>query len=414
MTRPTHTVIEMVRDTLRANSGEVLVKSELQGRWLDQHPTAKDGDYFTHLRTDPNYESSLASIKSRFNANIERLGYEETLKDDADRWDRNKLQIRDEREFFKDSREAQFAYGDLRDCFKDSTLYGYADEGFYNLDVTQIVEFKRLLRDAKAGAQRNATELGAELGAAISFNDVALKGTDLLNRLVDLKTVLKEWDTLLAGDALPDKNALTQKAKECARELESCYKAHGAAFSQSTNPFVKYQLLATMRAIGEKVGSQFAARAGAPSFAAMCELIGDVPNRGSNGKPLAKGKDLGAAFKDALLELEKKLAHEDRNLATQLKAKFSDSPDKAVTELDTWANNYKDLSKLTSNVEPLRDSIAKIAFSLGRQKVITDDVLAKTYSAKVKAIGDRYQQTLDGIVSRLQSDIQQCIKNLDS
>jgi hypothetical protein len=47
-----------------------------------------------------------------------------------------------------------------------------------------------------------------------------------------------------------------------------------------------------MRAIGEKVASQYAARAGKASFTAMYELIRDVPNRGPTDQAAQKVREL--------------------------------------------------------------------------------------------------------------------------
>src|SRR6188472_1785469 len=72
MTQPREP-IRMVRDALRANSGDIVVKAELKGRWLDEHPNAKDSDYLNHLTVDAGYNSSLESLRSSFDVSIRRL-----------------------------------------------------------------------------------------------------------------------------------------------------------------------------------------------------------------------------------------------------------------------------------------------------------------------------------------------------
>ena len=76
--------------------------------------------------------------------------------------------------------------------------------------------------------------------------------------LEGLQTALKDWNTLLTGSALPDEGALTDRAKECNDKLSSCARAHERLMTSGGKeavPFVKYELLATMRAIGEKVAA---------------------------------------------------------------------------------------------------------------------------------------------------------------
>ena len=336
---------------------------------------------------------------------------------EAARVDRDKLKLRDEREFFAGTTDAQRAYSNLRDTFRDDVLFGVTGDGFYNFEAKDIVEFRKLLGDAKAGAQRNANELAVELGAAVGsamgFNERASRrDTDLYAHLEDLKDALKDWDTLLASAALPDKTALTKAAKECANKFERCYDEHGKTFSTETNTRVKYQLLASMRAIAEKVASQFAARAGAPSFAAMSALIIDVPNKPSTGTQ--KGIDLATAFPEGMLKLKKNLSKVDKALATQLETALNKTPYGVSDALDKWADNYKDPKKLTANVKPLRESIAAVAFGLRKYKGVVDSVLGTSNVAEVRKARDAYQQAFDRVTSKLQNDLKLCVGTLGS
>src|SRR5262249_33269170 len=165
---------------------------------------------------------------------IARQKDQERAMNEAVRVDRDRLQLKDERDFLAGT-ESQRAYSRLVETFRDDVLYGVTNEGFYKLETKDLVEFRKLLADAKAGAQRNATELATELGTAIassmSFDERARRqDTDLYMHLEDLKDALKDWDTLLASKALPEKGALTRQAKECANKFDRCYEAHGKAF----------------------------------------------------------------------------------------------------------------------------------------------------------------------------------------
>jgi hypothetical protein len=416
-----HVEIRTVRDDLSKNSGDAVVKAELEARWLDSHPNGTEGEYIDYRVADfDGWQSTLDTLRSSYDLSIRRQKDEDLRMSEAVRVDRNRLQLKDERDFLVGT-ESQRAYSNLQDTFRDDVLYGVTSEGFYKLEAKDMAEFRKLLGDAKAGAQRNATQLAAELGAAIAssmgFDERARrKDTDLYLHLEDLKDALKGWDTLLASAALPDKTALTRQAKECANTFERCFKAHGEAFSTETNLLVKYQLLASMRAIAEKVASQFAARAGKPSFAAMSALIGDVPKQAPAGTQAGKelGGDLKTAFTTALVKLEKDLNKVDKNLGAQLKATLTSVPYGVADALVVWADNYKDPGKLTANVKQLREAIATVAFGLRKYKGLVDNALGKSDVAGVRKVRDAYQQTFDSFTGKLQNDLKLCVDTLGS
>ena len=85
-------------------------------------------------------------------------------------------------------------------------------------------------------------------------------------------------------------------------------------------PFVKYQLLATMRAIGEKVAAQYVARAGKASYSALYELTRDVPNRGPDKEAAATASDLVERYQgDPATSLRREFIQLERDLQGKTK-----------------------------------------------------------------------------------------------
>ena len=407
-----------VHDSLRDNGGETLAKAELRTRWLDENPKATLKDYYRIAGADPEgHLSAIESLKGRFDVSLRGVSVDESLIKKAVEVDRAKFKLDGDAALFADNPNLRGTYDNLRDRFKDEVLYGFDGNDFYKLDTKEVYEFRTLVDFAKAGAQRNATELATELGTAMASIDERepRTNTDLFKRLEDLKTALKEWNKLLASEALPSADALEKQGDKVVTQLGRCRQEHADRFSTEQNPFVKFQLLATMRAIGEKVAAQFAARAGAPTFAAMCALIVDVPRSSSGIQPDKKlSKDLGKAFSEGLLKLEKDLRKVDPQLADGIRAALlqQDSAHGVKKALDTWSANYTDPNKLTTNIGASRDAIATIALGLGTYRTVADNFLAKSKNADVKTIKERYQQTFDGLTSKLQSDIDLCVYTL--
>ena len=89
-----------------------------------------------------------------------------------------------------------------------------------------------------------------------------------------------------------------------------------------TVPFVKYQLLATMRSLSEKVASQYAARVRNASFSAAYGLILDVPRSASYTDCWERAKDLAQTYGRSRT-LKKALNRSELTLRTLLRAQIS-------------------------------------------------------------------------------------------
>jgi hypothetical protein len=298
-----HEEIKSLRIELQSNDRQKLYTTEVRERFLEGIKGSnkeKEAEY-RKFAAKGEFVPWRDELMKSFETIRVRSGIEEQLKGYLTSTDRLKLDLRDSRDFFAEDRVEKRVYDSLVDCFSENVLYGHSIENVYKFEVIDMAEFAQLLGEAKANAQRNATELSVNLATAMALagqevrtatGDLeAWQNHELYEPLAELKGALKEWNDLLGKDAMPDKTKLKDAAKKCADKLQECFRVHGPLVSgKGGMPMVKYQLLATMRAIGEKVASQYAARAGKASLTAMHELIRDVPNRGSADEATKKAK----------------------------------------------------------------------------------------------------------------------------
>jgi hypothetical protein len=427
---PPHEEMKSLRNELQSNERTKLYTTEAREHWMERErnrgTTDPEAAYKKFAATKELFTSWRDEMISSFETSRVRLGPEERFSNELTSVDRRKLNLKDSRDLFAD-RAAKTAYDNLTDCFSDNVLSGNAIEGFYNFDVTDVVEFGNLLGEARAGADRNATQLSVDLATAMALagqevftatgKRTAWEGHELYEPLQELKQALTDWNEVLAEGAVPDKTKLKNRAKECADCLEACYKVHGSLVTgKAATPIVKYQLLATMKAIGEKVASQYAARAGKASLTAMYELIRDVPNRGPADQATQKAQelagkyngDLGKSWTGELTKLGKELRRADKTVEAKLQAEIGNNAGELTDALTNWQSSFGKLDALKNNREGLRDTVAQIAFGLQQRKAIVDRVLATPASPEVKAMRDRYHQTFDGFAQQLHQDIQQC------
>jgi hypothetical protein len=405
---------------------------------LESHPDHTESDYYDFAKTD-RYVPWRDELMSSLETSRVRSLTEQGLSSNIDWVDFHKLGLR-ARDLFVD-REALRQYDGLTDRFSDSELAEYNPTGAYKFDPESMTAFRILVDEAKASAQRNATELATDLATAMTLAGEEVGRTttgsrsDWENSLVHdsleaLKIALKDWNSLLAESALPSEGALRERAEEVNDKLYRCRTAHEELMrsgGEEAVPFVKYQLLATMRAIGEKVAAQYLARAGKASFSALYELIRDVPNRGPVEQAAGRAYELAhkyqgdpaEAWARELTTLEHNLKQVDQNIALELRGELG-KPKAAVGDaLAFWRDNFTKVEPLKHNREELRKRVAQAAFGLRQYKGIVDVVFAKhdladgsSQAKKLKGMRDRYQQTFDAFAQMLSQDIVRCVQTL--
>jgi hypothetical protein len=435
MPRP-HEEMRTVHDSLTANNRDRLYKTEAKEHWLESGPGRTNSDYMEFAKSGDRFVVWRDELMSSLETNRARSKTEESVAGTIGSVEYHKLDSRP-RDSFAD-REALRAYDGLAGRFEDADLADYNSRSVYKFDTDSMIAFGTLLGEAKAGAQRNATELATYLATAMALAGEEVSRTetgsrsdwedsDLYDTLEGLKTALQDWNALLAESALPDERALRDRAKQCSDELSSCARAHERLMTSGGKeavPFVKYQLLATMRAIGEKVAAQYVARAGKASYSALYELTRDVPNRGPDDQAARERVeryqgDPAKALARELATLERDLLKEDKKTSQKLKSELLKTPLGLSDALTFWHDNFAKLAPLKNNREELRKKVAQVAFGVRRFKETVDAVFAQhdladgSPTAKaLKGIRDRYQQTFDGVAQMLNQDIVQCVQTL--
>jgi hypothetical protein len=426
---------------LLKTSGEKINGTEVRERWLESNPGKKESDYNSFAASE-GFKTQLAEVTT--SVYLSRIRSEKEKQDEPGMAsaDFKKLNLKPDDLFSDGQAKAVYAglSGPIDEALKKTNPQGAFDDA-------DNQAFGLLLDEAKVRAQRNATQLGTELGFAMTLAgkewEVAqLKGifeyTELSASLENLKTALKEWNTLLANDALPDADALRAKAKECADKLALCYEAHGRLMTNRREEMpasIKYQLLASMRAIGEKVASQYVARAGKPSLTAMYKFLQDVPNRSEISQrslgdllsvyPTTGGGfiDLAKAWRGETKKLAKDLTSLDPDLAFDLNQSFLENKPVVVNDLlADWGNVFHNvvydpsLDELNYPPSKKREIVAKIAFGLNYYKETVDAWAEKfrgggkktgATSDAVKNMRDRYQQTFDSFVQEVYDEMMQ-------
>ncbi len=441
MTSP---LVEMrtVHDSLTANNRDRIYTAEAKERWLESSQNKTDAGYQAFQNTNPDWRDGMTR---GFEMSRVRSETENAVADSAGLVDSKKLNLQPGNSFANqpepDKTYSQAEYDRLTKKFQNADLQN--PSGVYKFDAGSMVEFGRMLEEAKAGAQRNATALAADLATAMTLaggevsaatgNLSDWQNSELRGQLEGLKTALENWNTKLAESPLPSDITLRQLARDCGNKLDLCSAAHQKLMTSGGKeavPFVKYELLATMRAIGEKVAAQYVARTGTASYSGLYELIRDVP-RGPDDQAATKATDLvttyqgdyATAWGKELRKLFDGFVGVSDTAGKELLAKFKKASLGVTDAFGSWGDNFAQLTSVKGDRELLRKTIAQVAFGLRRFNDIVDDVLgAHTGVAKVDGKTDKakkledirvsYHQTFDGFAQMLNQDIKQCVDTL--
>lgn len=414
---------------------------ELKGRWLEENPgkAPKDFDAFKFKNAGLDWQAWQAKTSA-------------IIENNDKRWEIEKVQIPDlitidtalKVQASFESSSASTSYKSLLDVFDDHFSVTNPSAAWYlPNDPTTSVQWQTLSNAAQAEVQRNATDLASvvantrqiatdevkrEKGDGSAVTD--WQNSELYKVLGDLEGRLKQWDRLLADDAFPDRNTLNQGLDLIEKQFFQFYREHVPLYGQDTTVgYIRFQMLATMKSLAEKVAAQFAARAGKPSFSGMYDLICDVPDRGSYEKGNSTAQYLikenaystsGQVWKRELRSLEKDLEKGNSDVSKSLQAEFNkltqkQPPVNLEASLDKWYKTYKTIgSDLSTTLPVLHQAIGEIAFGLRKYKEAVDAVLQSSdpnspvNSSQIQAVRQRYQEIFDGFVMQHQQEILLC------
>ncbi len=425
---------EEIRE-LNENSPRKTEAEELKERWLEDHLGTNDKDYY-----DFKFKPEYAQWQNDTTA---------LIRNNNARWEIEKLEIP-----ALEKIDSKLATGTIFDDTKAGSIYTaltqiFGDEKIYPFSLDWALpsnarnNWQDLLDITNKQVQRNATKLASVIATArtVATDEVKRAGgaggdaavtdwrnSELYKTLGPLEQALKQWDDLLGADVFPHSDALKIAANTCNERFSRFCTQHQIVYAKpGTIPFIKYQLLATMRSLAEKVASQLAARAGQPAFSAMYERINDIPDRNissfveKKAKYLTEsyGHDLGQAWDSQLISLMGTLKDANSEAATKLQAAFKalsekSPPIKLRTSLDRWNAGYKTIGSNLRELPNMHASVGEFAFGLAKYKKAADEVL-KDYLLKdksgylqVQKVKQLYQEMFDGVAMCLQQDILFC------
>ena len=345
--------------------------------------------------------------------------------------------------------QANGTYKSLTQRFDDSEVSPFATK--YTMQTDAMPEWKRLLKKTDEQVQRNAANLAGVIKTSRKLGgdevarwakDAALKRaatdssvnpdaeaprakqtwetSELYKRLGLLEKTLEDWDTLLGENPLPDAAKMRTLAENCDTHLFEAYREHYPIYTnEATAPFVKFQLLATMRSLSEKVATQYVARLGNPSLSAAYTLITDVPHSGrfENSKARADelarqyaGSGVGWDFEtgfDSERKLFKKELRTSDKVALKAMTAELDKLDKTFdAALKGWRKAYAtvgggDTQKAKDALKDLYENTAQLSVKFRQYQEAVDRVLKDNKSSTVQNARAAYKVTLDGFVTTI-------------
>lgn len=443
---------------------------EAQRRWLSENPGRKAEDFaalkfkpaeYTSWRKEA--DAAFDAIEARTRRDFEKLPELKTLD--------GMLNVPDSIERLYDG-ELEKTRRELANKFGEENVGPYTQINWSmstNLpDVRKA--WDQMIETTRATVERNATRPSVVLADTVAncidrvknqyITDPAAvdkwKKSELYATLDPIEKALKAWEELIGAEASADQDAVKDQADACLKVFEDFALVHKHEFlDEGAPPYVRYQLLATMRVLGETVARQFATRVGSASFTGVFLRLGEFPDRPAPEVSKASvdylrsklgGKDLASLFGSEIerlrddhvdslrATLEKTLGSrsaadkEARDEAKLLQKEF-DALAKAKPKVDltaslkSWKKAYESLSHSDvgdDEMNALRRAGGEISTGLRRyleavDKVLlrpvdwsTDSAVLARQQARLKTaqeVRGRYQRLLDAFGRVCQEDV---------
>jgi hypothetical protein len=311
-------------------------------------------------------------------------------------------------------------------------------------DSKTMGNWKSLLESTASQVQRNAVDLAnvvansrsiasEEVGPKRGGSDFAVaqwQSSELYKALESLEKALETWDKKRRTDDFPDKAALKNAADACQKAFSEVCQKHALVYAASaTVPFIKYQLLATIRSLAEKVASQLAFYAGRPSFTTMYERIGDVPKGSSEHGDVESKKLVGDPYWETKPEKvwEKRLGQQNKDLSNcnakvhaelmqrfkELETRSAPAPVDMNQALAGWYKKCRE--EAATDPTEMHKVIGQIAFGLQKHIESVNYFLMKDDYKSVKGLEEirlGYQRFFDGIAWQIQKEVGLCVDTL--
>jgi len=276
-------------------------KREIKELWLAENPGRGSADFETY-REQPEFKRWEPETRDWTNVMADYWADQSLQTVTLERLDK-KLDIS---RTFSDPSQSKLVYDKLTNRFGDSEFFGANNPAWKLPDVARP-EWKKLTAKKVAQVQRSAQDLSSVISQTRVLANEELSGANvnlpdatksaLGSALDNIENAVKQWDKLLSESASPDHQELRKAATELDNRLVEFRLAHAQLFAaNATPPYIKYEVLATVKAVSEKVASQFSARVTEPDMTGMYSRIIDVP-RSTSKKLVTRGcKDISSTY----------------------------------------------------------------------------------------------------------------------
>jgi hypothetical protein len=323
-------------------------------------------------------------------------------------------------------------YDNLIDMFGDNRFFGGDRPGpVWKLPDAARKEWRTLTEKKVAQVQRGAQDLSSVISRTRLLANEEMSGANVNNpisaeslfisSLEKIENDLKQWKKLLSGSASPDRLELMKTAYNLELDLRSFTSAHSLLFAANTTPpYIKYEVLATVKAVSEKVASQFSARVTEPDMTGMYSRIIDVPRSTRKIDATKAGKDISSSYQGDLntfwdmnmgnLQQTAGRLAKLPNLGLELKnAIYNTSSQYPMKDsLNAFRDSYKAVRADTLGWIPgMSSSVAEITFRIPKYQNAVEQVFAKyADNATAQGVRNDYRKFFDTVTQYMQNRVE--------
>ncbi|MBV9672708.1 MAG: hypothetical protein JO076_07780 [Verrucomicrobia bacterium] len=403
-------------------------KREMKEEWLAENPGRVSADFETY-RQLPESKSWEREIKEwttvTGNYWSEQLPQVDVLKN-------LDVKLKVFRKFSDTTGLSSQIYDKLINLFGDNQFFG-ATLAVWKLPDAARPEWKKLVAKKEAQVQRSAQDLSSVISRTRVLANEEMSGANVndpeaikdikscISTLEGIEKALQQWDKLLSGSASPDRMALNDAAVEVHSRLEKFTFEHSLLFGKNTTPsYIKYEVLATVKAVSEKVTSQFSARVTEPDMTGMYSRIIDVPRSTPKRAATQAGKEISSSYQGDLntfwdmnmgnLQQTAGRLAKLPNLGLELKnAIYNTSSQYPMKDsLNAFRDSYKAVGPNTLGWIPgVSSSVAEITFRIPKYQNAVEQVFAKyADNATAQGVRNDYRKFFDTVTQYMQNRVE--------
>jgi len=397
-------------------------KREIKEQWLAEHPGTGSAEFETY-RELPEFKSWEHEIND-WTAVVRDYWADQSLQTIA--LEKLDLKLDISRTFSDPGNQGKLVYEKLINRFGDSEFFG-ANNPAWKLPDAARPEWKKLTAKKEAQVQRSAQDLSSVISRTRVLANEEMSGANVnlpdttksafKSALENIEKALNQWDKLLSAKASPDRQELRNAANELNNRMNEFRAAHARLFAANTAPpYIKYEVLATVKAVSEKVASQFSARVTEPDVTGMYSRIIDVPRSTPKKAATQACKEISSSYNGDLktywdvnmgnLQQAAKRLGDSPNLSLELKtAIYNTSNQHLITDsLNAFSDSYKavrfdDLKWIFG----MSSSVAEITFKIPKYQNVVEQVF-ENYADNPSArdVRDGYRKFFDTVTQYMQ------------